>query len=61
MLRARHRSLTAKFEKHGIVVNDSVLADAKRRLVMLTVRATSLAKAVRRLEKTLGDLKLRFA
>ena len=61
MLRARRSSLTAKFEKHGIVVNDDVLNDPKRQLVMPAAKATSVGKAVQRLEETLEDLELRFA
>ncbi len=61
MLRARRSSLTAKFEKHGIVVNDEVLNDPKRQLVMPVAKATSVGKAVQRLEETLEDLELRFA
>ena len=61
MLRARRSSLTAKFEKHGIVVNDEVLNDPKRQLVMPVAKATSVGKAVQRLEETLEDLELRYA
>ena len=61
MLRARRSSLTAKFEKHGIVVNNDVLNDPKRQLVMPAVKATSVGKAVQRLEETLEDLELRYA
>jgi NTE family protein len=61
MLRARRSSLTAKFEKHGIVVNDAVLNDPKRQLVMPAPKATAVGKAVQRLEETLEDLELRYA
>ncbi len=61
LLRARRSSLTAKFEKHGITVNEDVLADPKRQLVMPAVKASQVGKAVRRLEETLEDLERRFA
>ncbi len=61
MLRARRSSLTAKFEKHGITVNEDVLADPKRQLVMPAVKASQVGKAVRRLEETLEDLERQFA
>lgn len=61
LLRARRSSLTAKFEKHGIVVNDAVLNDPKRQLVMPAAKATAVGKAVRRLEETLEDLERRYA
>ncbi len=61
LLRARRSSLTAKFEKHGIVVNDAVLNDPKRQLVMPAPKATAVGKAVQRLEETLEDLELRYA
>jgi NTE family protein len=61
MLRARRSSLTSKFEKHGIVVNEEVLADQKRQLLMPAAKATSVGKAVLRLEETLEDLERRFA
>ncbi len=61
LLRARRSSLTAKFEKHGIRVNESVLNDPKRQLVMPVVKTSDLGKAVQRLEETLEDLELRYA
>jgi NTE family protein len=61
LLRARRSSLTAKFEKHGILVNEEVLADPKRQLVMPAPKASDLGKAVQRLEETLEDLERRFA
>jgi NTE family protein len=61
LLRARRSSLTAKFEKHGITVNEEVLADPKRQLVMPAPKASHLGKAVQRLEETLEDLERRFA
>jgi NTE family protein len=61
MLRARRSSLTAKFEKHGITVNEEVLSDPKRQLVMPAPKARDLGKAVQRLEETLEDLERRFA
>jgi NTE family protein len=61
LLRARRSSLTAKFEKHGITVNEEVLADPKRQLVMPAPKASDLGKAVQRLEETLEDLERRFA
>jgi NTE family protein len=61
LLRARRSSLTAKFEKHGIVVNEEVLADPKRQLVMPATQASEVGKAVQRLEETLEDLERRFA
>jgi NTE family protein len=61
LLRARRSSLTAKFEKHGITVNEEVLADPKRQLVMPGPKASDLGKAVQRLEETLEDLERRFA
>jgi NTE family protein len=61
LLRARRSSLTAKFEKHGISVNEDVLADPKRQLVMPAPKASDLGKAVQRLEETLEDLERRFA
>jgi NTE family protein len=61
LLRARRSSLTAKFEKHGISVNEEVLADPKRQLVMPAPKASDLGKAVQRLEETLEDLERRFA
>jgi predicted acylesterase/phospholipase RssA len=61
LLRARRSSLTAKFEKHGIVVNDAVLNDTKRHLVMPMPKATAVGKAVQRLEETLEDLERQYA
>jgi NTE family protein len=61
LLRARRSSLTAKFERHGITVNEEVLADPKRQLVMPAPKASDLGKAVKRLEETLEDLERRFA
>jgi NTE family protein len=61
LLRARRSSLTAKFEKHGITVNEEVLTDPKRQLVMPAPKASDLGKAVQRLEETLEDLERRFA
>ncbi len=61
MLRVRRSSLTAKFEKHGITVNEEVLADPKRQLVMPAAKASQVGKAVRRLEETLEDLERRHA
>jgi NTE family protein len=61
LLRARRSSLTAKFEKHGITVDEEVLADPKRQLVMPAPKASDLGKAVQRLEETLEDLERRFA
>lgn len=61
LLRARRSSLTAKFEKHGIVVNEQVLADPKRQLVMPVARARQVGRAVQRLEETLEDLERRYA
>jgi NTE family protein len=61
LLRARRSSLTAKFEKHGIAVNDAVLNDPKRQLVMPAPKATEVGKAVQRLEETLEDLERRYA
>jgi NTE family protein len=61
LLRARRSSLTVKFEKHGITVNEEVLADPKRQLVMPAPKASNLGKAVKRLEETLEDLERRFA
>ncbi len=61
LLRTRRSSLTAKFEKHGISVNEEILSDPKRHLVIPTPKATSVGKAVQRLEETLEDLERRFA
>jgi NTE family protein len=61
LLRARRSSLTAKFEKHGIVINEEVLADPKRQLVMPATQNSEVGKAVQRLEETLEDLERRFA
>jgi NTE family protein len=61
LLRSRRSSLTAKFEKHGIRVNEEVLADPKRQLVMPAAKTTAVGKAVQRLEETLEDLELRYA
>ena len=61
LLRTRRSSLTGKFEKHGISVNEEVLADPKRHLVIPKPKATSVGKAVQRLEETLEDLERRFA
>jgi NTE family protein len=61
LLRARRSSLAAKFEKHGIVINDLALNDPKRQLVMPAPKTTSVGKAVKRLEETLEDLERRYA
>ena len=61
LLRTRRSSLTAKFEKHGISVNEEILTDPKRHLVIPAPKATSVGKAVQRLEETLEDLERRFA
>jgi NTE family protein len=61
LLRARRSSLTAKFEKHGIVINEEVLADPKRQLVLPLPKASKIGKAVQRLEATLEDLERQFA
>ena len=61
LLRTRRSSLAAKFEKHGISVNEEILSDPKRHLVIHTPKATSVGKAVQRLEETLEDLERRFA
>lgn len=61
LLRTRRSSLTAKFEKHGISVNEEILSDPKRHLVIPAPKATSVGKAVQRLEETLEDLERRFA
>lgn len=61
LLRTRRSSLAAKFEKHGISVNEEILSDPKRHLVIPTPKATSVGKAVQRLEETLEDLERRFA
>jgi NTE family protein len=61
LLRARRSSLTAKFEKHGIVINEEVLADPKRQLVLPLPKASKVGKAVQRLEATLEDLERQFA
>ena len=61
LLRARRSSLTEKFERHGIVINDAVLNDPKRQLVMPAPKATAVGKAVGRLEETLEDLERRYA
>ncbi len=59
LLRARRSSLTAKFERHGITINEEILADPKRQLVMPAARASQVGKAVKRLEETLEDLERR--
>lgn len=61
LLRAQRSSLTAKFEKHGIHVNDDILADSKRQLVMPASKTTAMGKAVQCLEETLEDLERRYA
>jgi NTE family protein len=61
LLRTRRSALAAKFEKHGISVNEEILSDPKRHLVIPTPKATSVGKAVQRLEETLEDLERRFA
>lgn len=61
LLRARRSSLTAKFEKHGIVINEEVLADPKRQLVLPAPKASKVGKAVQRLEATLEDLERQYA
>ena len=61
LLRARRTSLSEKFERHGIVINDAVLNDPKRQLVMPAPKATAVGKAVGRLEETLEDLERRYA
>lgn len=61
LLRTRRSTLAAKFEKHGISVNEEILSDPKRHLVIPTPKATSVGKAVQRLEETLEDLERRFA
>jgi NTE family protein len=61
LLRARRSSLTAKFEKHGIRINEEALADPKRQLVMPAPKASRMGQAVVRLEETLEDLERRYA
>jgi NTE family protein len=61
LLRARRSSLTAKFEKHGIAINEAVLADPKRQLVLPASETSKLGKAVQRLEATLEDLAQQYA
>ena len=61
LLRARRSSLTAKFEKHGITLNEGVLTDPKRQLVLPAPKASKIGKAVKRLEETLEDLERRYA
>jgi NTE family protein len=61
LLRARRSSLTAKFEKHGIAINEAVLADPKRQLVLSASETSKLGKAVQRLEATLEDLAQQYA
>jgi NTE family protein len=61
LLRARRSSLTAKFEKHGIAINEAALADPKRQLVLPASETSKLGKAVQRLEATLEDLAQQYA
>lgn len=61
LLRARRSSLTAKFEKHGIRINELALADPKRQLVMPAPKASKIGRAVVKLEETLEDLERRYA
>jgi NTE family protein len=61
LLRARRSSLTAKFEKHGIRINEEALADPKRQLVMPAPKATKIGRAVVKLEETLENLERQYA
>ena len=61
LLRARRSSLTAKFEKHGIRINEEALADPKRQLVLPAPKASRIGRAVVKLEETLEDLERRYA
>ncbi len=61
LLRTRRSSLSAQLGKHGIEINDSVLDDPKRQLVMPAPKTTAVGKAVQRLEETLEDLERRYA
>ncbi len=61
LLRTRRSKIGSKLEKHGIMINDSVLNDPKRRLVTSALKATAVRKAVQRLEESLDDLEMRYA
>ncbi len=61
LLRARRSSFAAQFEKHGIRINDEVLADTKRQLAVPAAKTAAVGLAVQRLEETLEDLELRYA
>jgi NTE family protein len=57
LLRARRSTLRTRLEQHGVVLDDAVLDDATRHLVVPPQRrATRTALALRRLDETLADL-----
>ena len=64
MLRSRRGSLTATFARHGITLNQSVLADTTRRLIsahpLRLDTPTRTAHALRRLDASLDDLEERL-
>ncbi len=64
MLRSRRGSLTATFARHGITLNQSVLADTTRRLIsphpLRLSTPTRTAHALRRLDASLDDLEERL-
>lgn len=61
MLRSRRSALEAKLEKHGIGLNDAVLNDPTRHLVMKPRAAGLMGQAIQKLEETLEDLERRYA
>jgi NTE family protein len=61
LLRARRSELQTKLERHGIQLNEAVLNDPKRHLVMNNRHASAMGQAVQKLEETLEDLERRFA
>jgi NTE family protein len=61
MLRSRRSALREKLEKHGISLNDAVLNDSSRHLVMKFRAAGRVGQAVQKLEETLEDLERHYA
>jgi predicted acylesterase/phospholipase RssA len=61
LLRARRSELHTKLARHSIQLNEAVLNDPKRHLVMNNRHASAMGQAVQKLEETLEDLERRFA
>ena len=57
MLRSRRSALRAQLARHGVLINDAVLDDPRRKLLgTATSMRANAAHAARRLEEVLDDL-----